>query len=55
LMMLCAMRLPFLLTVFPFIFSTDWPYITSAALTSTGVTLHPEIPPALTGVVHANV
>ena len=33
---------------FPFIFSTDWPQITSAALTSSGMTLHPEIPHALT-------
>ncbi len=32
----------------PFHFSTDWPQITSAALTLSGVTLYPEIPPALT-------
>jgi hypothetical protein len=47
-MMLCAVCLPVLLIVFPFIFSTDWPQITSAALTLSGMTSHHEIPPALT-------
>jgi hypothetical protein len=45
---LCATRLLFLLTLFPFILRTDWPQITSAALTSLMVTSDPGTPPTLT-------
>jgi hypothetical protein len=52
---LCITCLPFRQTVFPFIFRTDQPQITSAALTSSIVTSDPHTPPALTIALKSEV